>query len=127
MTRRWVPVAVLAASLTGVVAVGASALDDGLTYYQTPTEVVTDAPAAGAGAVRLSGVVVPGSVQTEGEESWLVLSDGATDVHVTYPGPVPAVLQEGEGAVVTGRLAPDGVLHASELVLRHSNEYRRAP
>ena len=76
---------------------------------------------------RLSGIVVPGSVAQVGDESRLTVTDGATDVLVTYPGPVPAVLQEGEGAVVTGRVGPDGVLVATELVLRHSNEYRSAP
>lgn len=124
MTRRWVPIAVLSASVAGVVAIGASALDDGLTYYQTPTEMVQESH---SGEVRLSGIVVPGSVAQIGDESSLTVTDGATDVLVTYPGPVPAVIQEGEGAVVTGRTAPDGSLVATELVLRHSNEYRSAP
>lgn len=122
MTRRWVPAAVLAAAVAGVAAVGASAMDDGLTYYQTPTEAVRGL--TGDVEVRLSGVVVPGTIVQEGEGSRLMITDGATDVLVTYPGPVPDVLREGEGAVVTGRLGDDGVLAASELVLRHSNEYR---
>lgn len=124
MTRRWVPVAVLSASVAGVVAIGASALGDGLTYYQTPTEMVQERH---GGEVRLSGIVVPGTVLQDGGHSRLTLTDGATDVLVSYPGPVPAVIREGEGAVVTGRLGADGVLVASELVLRHSNEYRSAP
>lgn len=125
MTRRWVPVAVLSASVAGVLAIGASAMGEGLTYYQTPTEMVQDG--AAGHEVRLSGIVVPGTVQQGQESSRLTISDGATDVVVTYPGPVPAVVQEGEGAVVTGRLGTDGVLAATELVLRHSNEYRPAP
>lgn len=122
MRRRWVPAAVLAAAVAGVVAIGASAMDDGLTYYQTPTEAVREH--LGNAEVRLSGIVVPGSLVRDDAGSRLTLSDGATDVLVTYPGPVPDVLQEGEGAVVTGRLGHDGVLAATELVLRHSNEYR---
>lgn len=97
--------------------------DEGMTYYRTPSE------AAGLELdeqVRLSGLVVVGSMTRSGSQSSFLLTDGAADVTVRYDGALPATVREGEGAVVDGRLVGGGVVHADEVLLRHSNEYRPA-
>ncbi|GAA4431274.1 hypothetical protein GCM10023169_35640 [Georgenia halophila] len=143
--RRSVAVLVLAAA--GLTAIGVDAADDdGLVYYRTPSEAA-GAPAgavtgagggsatvseAGAGAaagselVRVGGLVVPGSVDETADGATLLLTDGATDVEVTYDGRLPPTVREGEGAVVEGRYDDAGVLVAERLLMRHSNEYEAA-
>ncbi|MDO5629057.1 MAG: cytochrome c maturation protein CcmE [Mobilicoccus sp.] len=117
------PVAALSGAVIGLGAIVASATADGLTYYQTPSEAVRSVE---RGPVRLAGLVVTGTMDRTGDVTTLVLTDGATDVTVTYAGALPAAVQEGQGAVVEGRIDDGGVFRASEIVMRHSNEYRPA-
>lgn len=121
-SRRWLPLAVLAAGALGLAGLGITAADDdGLVYYRTPTEAVHAEQSTGT--VRIGGLVVPGSISESAEESTLLLTDGATQVEVSYPGQLPAVVREGQGAVVEGRWGSDGQLYGEELLMRHSNEY----
>lgn len=116
--RAWL---VLGAAGLGLVGLLVSATQDGLTYWGTPSELT--AQSRPHGDVRLGGLVVTGTVVEDHTGTSFVLTDGATDVTVRYPGSLPATVREGEGAVVEGVL--DGhVLHARSVLLRHSNEYR---
>lgn len=114
--------AILVTACCALGAIASFAGEDGLVYYRTPTEVVHDD--SGSEAVRVGGLVVTGSIELSETESTLLLTDGATQIPVTYPGRLPAVVQEGQGAVVEGIMRRDGVLQGEELLLRHSNEYR---
>lgn len=96
---------------------------DGMVYYRTPTEIVHNA-AMSTEPVRVGGLVIAGSIEQSDAESTLRLSDGATQITVVYQGRFPAVVQEGQGAVVEGTWRSDGVLLGEELLLRHSNEYQ---
>ncbi|GGH47998.1 cytochrome c maturation protein CcmE [Microbacterium album] len=118
--RRW-GAAVLVGGVLALGGLVAWATADGLVYYRTPTEVVRagDAPEP----VRVAGLVVDGSLVRSEGASQFVLTDGATQLRVRYDGLLPALVQEGEGAVVEGRLGPDGAVAATEVLLRHSNEY----
>ncbi|MFC7402810.1 cytochrome c maturation protein CcmE [Citricoccus sp. GCM10030269] len=119
---RLLRVGVLAAACLGLVGLGVAAADDGISYYRTPSELVgTVEPGDG---VRLGGMVVQGSVEEARTGSSLVMTDGALDVSVRYPGRFPDVVREGQGAVVDGTVGPDGTINAESIVLRHSNEYR---
>lgn len=95
---------------------------DGLVYYRTPTELVREHRPGEV--LRVGGLVVEHSIVRDDDVSALVLTDGATDIDVRYAGPLPAVVQEGEGAVVEGRWGEDGTMEATEVLMRHSNEYR---
>lgn len=120
--RRRAGTVTLAVVLAALVLLGMRFADDGLVYYRTPSEVL--AVAADDSTMRLSGLVVTGSVARSDQVSSFVLTDGAADVTVQYVGMLPATVHEGEGAVVEGRLMRSGVFHADDVLLRHSNEYR---
>ncbi|GAA1659242.1 hypothetical protein GCM10010977_08380 [Citricoccus zhacaiensis] len=122
ITSRTARLGLLLAACAGLAGLGVAAADDGMSYFRTPSELVgTTQP---GDSVRLGGMVMPGSVVETVEESTMTLTDGATDVTVSYPGRLPDVVREGEGAVVDGTLSEDGVVAADQIVLRHSNEYR---
>lgn len=113
---------VLVAACLGVGLLAASASNDGMTYYRTPSEASGQIVAAET--MRLGGLVLPGTMAAGDDLSTMRLSDGATDITVHYRGRMPALVQEGEGAVVHGAFDADGVFQAEEILLRHSNEYR---
>ena len=122
MTPRTVRVSILLAACAGLAGLGVAAADDGMSYFRTPSELAGTTQQGDA--VRLGGMVQPGSMVESVEESTVTLTDGATDVTVSYPGRLPDVVREGEGAVVDGTMGADGVIVADQIVLRHSNEYR---
>lgn len=104
---------------------GVVAAADGFVYYRTPTEAVQELRAGSSDAeVRVGGMVVRGSVDVEGENSVLVVTDGVTDLRVLYPGAFPDLVREGEGAVVEGSWTASGDVLAHRLLFRHSNVYR---
>jgi cytochrome c-type biogenesis protein CcmE len=114
-------VAVVGVAAVGIL--GLSGLDDSLVYYRTPSELSGEVTVSDE-RVRVGGMVAPGSVRQEGETVRFVLTDGADDITVAHRGDPPGVFQEGQGALVEGTFASDGVFQSDFLVVRHSNEYR---
>lgn len=122
--RRRTAFAILGVVVASLALLGTRFADEGMVYYRTPSEVAGIEP--GDQPMRLSGLVVVGSVVRSEPESSLLLTDGAGEITVKYHGRLPASVYEGEGAVVEGRLVGDDVFHADTVLLRHSNEYRPA-
>ena len=110
------------AVVAGVALVAAASAKDTLTYYRTPSEVLS----AGypGRTVRLEGMVVKGSVDESGTSVRFQLTDGKKTVAVLADAAVPSTFRAGQAAVVQGRLDASGVFRASSVVVRHDNEYR---
>lgn len=97
------------------------AFDRSVVYYRTPTEVV----AAPAGHVKLSGTVVPGSIDATGGAGALAfaVTDGTTTVPVRYDGAAPATLREDGEVVADGSLGADGIFHAGSLLTKCPSKF----
>ncbi|RWZ67994.1 cytochrome c maturation protein CcmE [Labedella populi] len=120
--RRAIASTILVASCVGLGALALTGANESVTFYLTPTEAI-DAGRLDR-EVRVGGFVVEGSLDEGDSRSSLVLSDGESDMRVVYPGRLPDVIQEGQGAVVVGSWGADDVFLGTEIVMRHSNEYR---
>jgi cytochrome c-type biogenesis protein CcmE len=116
---------VVGAVATALALLGASGLADTLVYYRTPTEILAEKPGEDE-RLRLGGLVLAGSLDRVGTEARFTVTDGVASVPVVYVGALPAVFAEGQGAVVEGRLRPDGVFAGDLVLVKHSNEYRPA-
>lgn len=105
------------------VAVGAQMFTHSVAYYRTPTEVLTQPGAH----VRLSGTVVPGSIQTDTAAGTVTfaVTDNTTDVTVVYTGPKPDTLQDGGEAVAEGSLGPDGRFVADTLFAKCPSKFQK--
>ena len=110
--------AAAAVAVLAVVGLGEAAV-----YYRTPTEVLERPPVAGD-RLRLGGLVLPGTVRSDGTTVLFELSDGVTGVTVVHRGDPSGVFQEGQGAVVEGVLGSDGRFLSDLVMVKHSNEYR---
>ncbi|MEW7980871.1 MAG: cytochrome c maturation protein CcmE [Candidatus Sedimenticola endophacoides] len=100
-----------------------NALDNNLSYFFSPTEVVENkAPADHV--FRLGGLVEGGSLQ-RGQELTIrfVVSDGANRVNVAYTGILPDLFAEGQGVIAQGRMGEDGVFIADEVLAKHDENY----
>jgi cytochrome c-type biogenesis protein CcmE len=99
-------------------------LTQSVVYFVTPSELQA-APVAGK-AYRLGGLVAPGSVSWDARALDLrfTLTDGRASVPVRHKGTAPDLFGEGRGAVVEGSWTADGYFQASQILAKHSEEYR---
>ena len=100
-----------------------NALDSNLSYFFSPTEVAEN-KAPKDHVYRLGGLVESGSLQ-RGQELTVrfVVMDNANKVNVEYTGILPDLFKEGQGVIAQGRMGPDGVFVAEEVLAKHDENY----
>ena len=101
-------------------------LDKNVVYFLTPKELLAKGTRAVDVPVRLGGQVKPGSVKWNDASLDLsfTVTDGASDILVHSKGAPPQMFRDGMGVVVEGRYHRDGVFNSTNLIVKHSNEYR---
>ena len=72
---------------------------------------------------RIGGLVVSGSLKREGVDVSFVVTDLAKSMPVHYRGILPDLFKEGKGVVAQGKLGPDGVFTAQEVLAKHDENY----
>jgi cytochrome c-type biogenesis protein CcmE len=120
--RRIQVIAVAAVALAVSTALIGYALQDGINFFRSPTEV-TEAPPKDTETFRIGGLVEEGSLRiTTSQETTFNVTDGNAIVPVTYTGILPDLFEEGQGMVGTGRYI-QGVFQASEILAKHDEKY----
>ena len=104
-----------------------TAFQDNLVFFRSPSDIAREAPPPGR-AFRLGGLVESGSVtkqmSPDGKpDVQFKVTDGPNAVTVAYAGVLPDLFREGQGVVTLGKLGPDGVFRASEVLARHDESY----
>lgn len=99
-----------------------NALNSNIALYVTPSEVAAGKAPNGQ-AFRIGGMVKEGSVRRDGLTVHFVITDMAKDIPVSYTGILPDLFKEGKGAVIQGRLNPNGDFVASEVLAKHDENY----
>ena len=101
-------------------------LDKNVVFFLTPKELLAKGAEGYDVPVRLGGQVKPGSVKWNDQTLDLrfAVVDGVAEVTVHSKGSPPQMFRDGMGVVVEGRLGRDGLFQATNLLVKHSNEYR---
>ena len=101
-----------------------SAFQQNLVFFFTPSQVAAKEAPQGK-TFRIGGMVEKGSVK-RGEDGLTVkflVTDTAKSIPVVYRGALPDLFREGKGVVAQGRVGPDGVFAASEVLAKHDENY----
>ena len=126
MTRRKlaVGVAVVLVAVFGWLLFGN--LDKNVVFFLTPKELLAKGASGVEVPVRVGGQVKPGSVQWDAKALDLrfTITDGSGEIAARSSGAPPQMFRDGMGVVVEGRLGRDGLFQATNLLVKHSNEYR---
>ncbi|MFK4003916.1 cytochrome c maturation protein CcmE [Qipengyuania sp. NPDC077563] len=123
--QRLVLVVLALIALVGASLLAVYALRNQASYFYLPEQMVAEPPEPGQ-AVRLGGMVEPGSLQK--------LADGVTvtfavtgrensRIPVRYAGILPDLFVEGSGVVAEGRLNSGGTFVADNLLAKHDENY----
>ena len=118
--------------LAGVVLGGAAvavtlvlnAFNSNLVFFYSPTDVQQH-KAPQDRTFRLGGLVEEGSVkrQPDGVTVRFAVTDTAKVIPVEYRGILPDLFKEGKGVVAQGKLEPDGIFRAQEVLAKHDENY----
>jgi len=100
-----------------------SSVGSALVYYLTPTELLERGDAAVGETVRLGGQVEVGSVDGPATDLRFVLTDGESSIPVHSTVAPTRSFREGSGAVVEGSLTADGVFEATQVIVKHDENY----
>ena len=115
----------------GLVIVGAlfyimyGGMQEAIVYFVTPSELKAKENSSADKFLRMGGMVVTGSLQKDLKNLTyrFDLTDGNVSFQVFFRGVPPDLFTEGKGAVVEGRIGPDGVFQATTIMAKHAEEY----
>jgi cytochrome c-type biogenesis protein CcmE len=114
----------------GVVLLGAAtalvlnAFQSNLVFFFSPTDIVENRAPQGR-AFRVGGMVEEKSLTraADGLTVRFNVTDTSKTVPVVYTGILPDLFKEGKGVVAQGKIGPDGVFHATEVLAKHDENY----
>lgn len=122
--RRMMLVALIVLGVGTAVAFALTAFQENLLYFYSPSDV-SEGKAPTDKTFRLGGMVPEGSFMRRpgSMEATFVVTDYAHSVTVKYSGVLPDLFREGQGVVARGRLGPDGVFLAEDVLAKHDENY----
>lgn len=122
--QRLTLVGLAVAAVLGASGLALSALQGEAAFFYAPSDVAKAAPPVNR-AVRLGGMVAPGSIQRQpdGVTIAFTVTDGAAQVPVRFSGIAPDLFKENSGVVAEGRFLADGSFVADNLLAKHDERY----
>ena len=122
--KRFVLIGVGIAGLALSASLVLSAFQKNLVFFFTPSQVVANEAPVGK-SFRVGGLVEKGSVKREadGLTVHFVVTDTAKSIPVVYRGILPDLFREGKGVVTQGKVGPDGLFRAEEVLAKHDENY----
>ena len=122
--RRLILVVAGLTALSITTALVLNAFRSNLVFFFTPTQVA-DRQAPINKTFRIGGLVEKGTLKhlPDGVTVQFVVTDTAKSIPVRYKGILPDLFSEGKGVVAQGRLEPDGIFQAQEVLAKHDANY----
>lgn len=121
-TRRIQIIAVGIVALIASVALIGYAMRDGINYFRSPSQVLSDPPQSGE-VFRLGGLVETGTlIRDAGSTVTFAVTDTKSSVKVSYTGVLPDLFAEGAGMIGQGQMAGDTFV-ATEILAKHDEKY----
>lgn len=100
-------------------------MQEAIVYFVTPSELRANERSSADKFLRMGGMVVKGSMHKDLNNLTyrFDLTDGSATFPVFFKGVPPDLFTEGKGAVVEGRIGPDGVFQATTIMAKHAEDY----
>lgn len=98
------------------------AMEDGISFFKTPTEILTQKQDTTL-RLRIGGLVMENSVKRVEEVLEFDITDNQSELHIEYKGVIPDLFKEGQGVVLEGYLNQDKTFIADSLLAKHDENY----
>ena len=101
-----------------------AAFKNNLVFFFSPTQIATKEAPVGK-TFRIGGLVENGTLKRDpdGLTIRFTVTDTANTIPVVYKGILPDLFKEGRGCVAQGRVGPDGVFYADQIMAKHDENY----
>lgn len=120
--RRIQIIALAAVALIGATGLVGYAMQDGINFFRSPTQVMEEPPSEGE-TFRIGGLVEEGSLtRGQGTEIAFAVTDTNATVPVRYTGILPDLFAEGQGVVALGKMEGETFV-ATEVLAKHDESY----
>ena len=98
--------------------------NDNLLFYRSPSQI-TNAEFPENYVFRVGGVVLDGSLikSKNTMNVKFAITDYERNLDISYTGILPDLFREGQGVVIRGKLASDGIFYAEEVLAKHDETY----
>ncbi len=122
--QRLVLIILAVVAVLGAVLLAMWGLQDRAAYFVTPSDIAAGKTAPEK-AMRLGGMVVDGSLKRDpdGLTVRFTVSDTKAETPVIFRGITPDLFREGSGVVAEGRLDPNGLFVADNILAKHDERY----
>ena len=124
---RWGMVLAVVVVLGVIAYLALAGIGNALVFYLTPTELLARGEAAHGETVRLGGLVQQDSLRGSAEDVTFIVTDGESEITVHSTDAPTALFREGVGVVVEGALDADGVFQATQILVKHDENYEAPP
>jgi cytochrome c-type biogenesis protein CcmE len=106
---------------------GFAGFQESMAYYQTVSELYATKDAAYERRLRVSGDVVPKSIERDGNTVRFLISENSSTLPVHYVGtdPLPDTFRDYATAVVEGTYGRDGVFTANKMQAKCASKYEK--
>ena len=127
MKRRHKRIGIIVVGLAGLALatfLALSAFRENLVFFFSPTQVAAkEAPVNRT--FRIGGLVQDGTLKRESDGLTVrfTVTDTAASIPVVYKGILPDLFKEGRGCVAQGKIGPDGVFQAEQVLAKHDENY----
>jgi cytochrome c-type biogenesis protein CcmE len=123
-TRRALAIAAGLGALAIATTLVLNAFRSNLVFFYSPSQVAAQEAPQGR-AFRIGGLVEDGSLKRDPGSLTVrfVVTDMAQRVPVSYTGLLPDLFKEGKGVVAQGKLGPDGLFVADQVLAKHDENY----
>jgi cytochrome c-type biogenesis protein CcmE len=101
-----------------------NAFRSNIVYFFSPSEIL-EGKAPTQGVFRMGGLVEQGSVKKIPNtlKVEFTVTDLAKRITVRYDGILPDLFRDGQGVITQGRLQPDGIFVADQVLAKHDENY----
>ena len=101
-----------------------NAFQSNLLFFFSPSQILSGEAPRGR-SFRMGGLVEEGSIKRQPDNVTVsfIVTDTAQKVRVNYRGILPDLFREGKVVVTQGKLGPDGVFLADEVLAKHDENY----
>ena len=98
--------------------------NDNLLFYRSPSQI-TNSEFPENYVFRVGGVVLDGSLikSKNTMNVKFAITDYERNLDISYTGILPGLFREGQGGVIRGKLASDGIFYAEEVLAKHDETY----
>lgn len=122
--QRLIFVLILIVGFGAAIGLSLFAFQKNILYFYSPSQIASGEVEDGQ-MFRLGGLVVEGSVirESDGITTQFDLTDTADSITVSYTGLLPDLFREGQGIVAQGKINPQGVFIAQEVLAKHDENY----